>query len=121
MPGISKIIFANAYIGKYSLAASSLSFVNTIYVARKYGHDEVKKILLNVASFVEVCDLDARVVVDALMSGWNDCEDALQHGTAIRAGTDCIITRNKKDFVQAAIPVFTPQEFLEKEELDRIL
>lgn len=40
--------------------------------------------------------------------------DALQYATALRAEADCIVTRNGKDFAFAALPVYTPDEFLDK-------
>jgi len=38
----------------------------------------------------------------------------VQYATAKRNGMDCIITRNKKDFLLPDIDVFTPSEFLEQ-------
>ena len=46
-------------------------------------------------------------------SGWKDYEDATQHRSAIDEQADCIVTRNKKDFKAAQIPVFEPQEFID--------
>lgn len=40
-------------------------------------------------------------------------EDGMQYQAAIDAGCDCIITRNKKDFGFAKIPVMTASELLE--------
>ena len=50
----------------------------------------------------------------ALGSPMKDYEDAIMVQTAIRVGADCIVTRNLKDHRLAALPVFSPEEFLEK-------
>lgn len=50
----------------------------------------------------------------ALGSSMKDYEDAIMVQTAIRIGADCIVTRNLKDYRLAALPVFSPEEFLEE-------
>lgn len=47
-----------------------------------------------------------------LSSDWKDYEDATQNATALRADGDCIVTRNKKDFTNSSLPVYTPAELL---------
>ncbi|WP_369811555.1 hypothetical protein [Palleniella intestinalis] len=37
----------------------------------------------------------------------------MQTNVAIEGGCDCIITRNKKDFIQSEIPVYAIKEFLD--------
>ena len=48
-----------------------------------------------------------------LSSDWKDYEDATQNATALRAEADCIVTRNKKDFSNSPLPVYTPAELLD--------
>lgn len=61
--------------------------------------------------------VDERTVRKSLSatSGFRDIEDAMQHYAALQTGCDAIVTRNVKDFTQADIPVYTPDEFLAKE------
>jgi hypothetical protein len=37
----------------------------------------------------------------------------VQNATAIRANADCIVTRNKKDFTDSTLPIYTVKELLE--------
>ena len=83
-----------------------------MYVAHKYDYHNVKKTLLTIAEFVEVLDLKSCTVLEMLSSDWKDYEDATQDHTAIMAGSDCIITRNVKDFKDSILPVYTVEEFL---------
>ena len=108
-------IFALGYVGDIQLVVSALSFVNTVYLAKKYKYpsDKVHGILRLIADFVEVADLRGKSVVDMLNSKWKDYEDATQYCSAIDENADCIVTRNKKDFQNSEIPVFTVAEFLE--------
>lgn len=109
-------VFVLGYAGEVQLTVSALSFVNTIYLARKYKYplDDVYSKLRLIADFVYVADLRGQNVVDMLSSGWKDYEDATQHRSAIDEQADCIVTRNKKDFKYAAIEVLSPTEFIEK-------
>lgn len=109
-------VFALGYSGEVRLLVSALSFVNTVYLGRKYKFptDEIFDKLSMIADFVEVADLSGQNVIDMLSGGWRDYEDATQYRTAVDEQADCIITRNKKDFKASNIPVFTPTEFLDR-------
>ena len=48
----------------------------------------------------------------ALTSDISDYEDAVMVETADRAGIDCIVTRNIRDYVGAPMPVYTPEQFV---------
>ena len=95
---------------------SALSFVNTIYLGKKYKFpsDEVLAKLRMIADFVDVVDLRGQNVVDMLSCGWKDYEDATQHRSAVEEEADCIVTRNKKDYKASTIDVLTPSEFFSK-------
>ena len=109
-------VFAIGYAGEAQLVVSGLSFVNTVYLGRKYKYpmDDVLSKLRMIADFVDVADLSGQNVVDMLNSGWRDYEDATQHRSAIDEQADCIVTRNKKDFKASTLPVLTPLEFFNR-------
>lgn len=109
-------VFALGYAGEVQLVVSALSYVNTIYLGRKYKYpmDQVYSKLRLIADFVDVADLSGQNVVDMLSSGWNDYKDATQHRLAVDEQADCIVTRNKKDFMASSIAVFTPEEFFDQ-------
>jgi predicted nucleic acid-binding protein len=109
-------VFAIGYAGEAQLVVSALSFVNTVYLGRKYKYpmDDVLSKLRMIADFVDVADLSGQNVVDMLNSGWRDYEDATQHRSAIDEQADCIVTRNKKDFKASTLPVLTPLEFFNR-------
>jgi predicted nucleic acid-binding protein len=108
-------VFALGYAGEAQLIVSALSFINTVYLGRKYKYplDEVYAKLRMIADFVDVADLRGGNVIDMLSSGWKDYEDATQYRSAIDEQADCIVTRNKKDFKAAQIDVYEPQQFLD--------
>lgn len=107
-------VFAMGYAGDAQLLVSALSFVNTVYLAKKYKYplNEVFEKLKMVSDFVEVVDLQGQNVIDMFDCGWRDYEDATQYRSAIDEQATCIVTRNKKDFEASTIPVLNAAEFL---------
>jgi len=45
-------------------------------------------------------------------SEFKDFEVAVQCYSAINAKADCLITRNKGDYITATLPILAPEEFL---------
>ena len=55
--------------------------------------------------------VNERIIDQALVSDFDDLEDAMQYFSAISAKVDVVLTRNKKDFIEISVPVMTPDEF----------
>lgn len=103
-------LMALGCMGKIKLQTSALSYVTTMYVAHKYGYQNVKESLMALTQFLDVQDLQAKTVIEMLSSNWKDYEDATQNQTALLSNADCIVTRNKKDFSLSSLPVYTANE-----------
>lgn len=103
------------YKRRINLFATSLSFINGIYVSRKsIGKDVALEKVKILRTAIEVSPMSSIEFDRALSLGMKDIEDALQYCSAISAKCDLIITRNKKDFPQdGEIPILTPQEFFD--------
>ena len=108
----ARMLFAYGYSGRLTLVLSSLSLVNAVYIARKYGYVDVRERLDDITEFVEVVDLRKEVAKRALTCEWKDYADAVQYMSAIKENADCIVTRNKKDFGKSVIPVYTIEELM---------
>lgn len=108
-------LFTLADYKKVKLYVSSLTFANIHYLlAKVHGRDNARKILIQFKVLVEVLPLDDKIIELALSSDFNDFEDAIQYYTALENGLNIIVTRNKKDFKTAKLPVLTANEFLSK-------
>ncbi|MBW6490443.1 MAG: PIN domain-containing protein [Lentimicrobium sp.] len=99
---------------KITAYASSLSFSNLYYVLRKFGtHKKVIASLRELADLLEILKVDDDTIKSTLGSDFKDFEDAVQYFTALSCKkTDCIITRNIKDYKDISLPVMTPETFL---------
>ena len=73
-----------------------------------------KKTMKKIMLFVLALCLCFTAIGAAFARDWKDFEDAVQYTVAESNGVDCIITRNKGDFEEDAIPCYTPQEFIRK-------
>jgi len=98
-----------------SLFISSLTLAHTHYILSKHqSANETRKTLIRFKVLVTVLPLEDKIIDLALVSNFNDFEDAIQYHTALDNKLDIIITRNKKDFKNSEIPVFTVKEYLNR-------
>ena len=106
-------IFQLGSNGTHQLFASDLTFANVAYLLRKsMTLDELYSKLSILRTYLQVAGMGEEAVDEALRLRHKDFEDALQYASARQIQVDCIITRNKKDFIISDIPVWTPDEFL---------
>lgn len=91
---------------------SYLSVANFAYIMRKLPVSQLNDIILRICDIFQVVDNTRDQILLTLQSGFKDFEDGLQHQCALASNCDCIISRNKKDFVTSSIPVMTASEFL---------
>lgn len=111
----AQVLFTKADRKKLKLYISALTFANTYYILSKYySSSEAKKKLSKFKVLVEVLPTTDKIIDLALASDFNDFEDAIQFYTALESNLHVIITRNKKDFKNNLIPVFSAKEFLKK-------
>ncbi len=96
------------------LTAKSVTDVYYILRCSIHNEEEVRKLLRILFTLFDVEDTFSTDCQLALGSPMKDYEDAIMVQTAIRVGADCIVTRNLKDYRLAALPVFSPEKFLEK-------
>jgi predicted nucleic acid-binding protein len=112
LEAISKIATL-ATSSEYELVATPLSFGTVNYlIAKEYGQNRAIQKLREFKIICSVCEMDEPIVEQGLHSNMKDFEDALQYFSALKAGSDVIITRNAKDFKNSHIPIMTPTEFL---------
>lgn len=108
-------LFWKAEEKQLDAVVSPESFSNIFYVLRKfYTVELIVTKLSKMRSLVEVENLRGSAIDQALVAGWSDFEDAIQHFYAIDSSCEAIITRNTRDYKKAKLQVFTPFEFIEQ-------
>ena len=116
-PAFSKFaiaIFDLAEKHKVKLFTSSYSYATTHYLLKKYmGEKELRAVLYSLLDFIDIISIDLSIIKKSLLSNHKDFEDAIQ---IFAAGSikslDFIVTRNIKDFKDAGVTVFPPDELI---------
>ena len=107
-------LFTLAYQKKITLFVSPMTYATASYLLQKHGKEGMRKLLNNFRQLSQITTADERVVDAALASSFDDYEDALQYYSVLTRNVDVIVTRNKKDFTSASIPVLSPAELLKQ-------
>ena len=95
---------------------SSSAITDILYVLRRAVKDAevVRRKYESLRKRISILSVTESDIDKAFDRDWKDFEDAVQYTVAESNGVDCIITRNKTDFEENAIPCYSPQEFFEK-------
>lgn len=97
----------------HEIYINAMSFRDIEYVIRKLPNDKdnVKKALNGVYKLVtKIIPLTPDDAINAIFDYEKDFEDCMIDSSCQSASLDCIVTNNKKDFVNAKSKVFSVQE-----------
>lgn len=87
---------------------------NVYYLLRKTGsHQQILDKLKLLLTIIDVVDMNKNTVLNALNSGFNNLDNALQNFAADEQGEiRVILTRNTKSFSKSTLAVLTPKTYL---------
>lgn len=92
---------------------SGVSIATVYYLARRIsGHDQAIEAIRTLTAVFAVAGIDQQVVHVGIAMDLKDFEDALQLASAVRAGAECIVTRDERGFAGASIRVCSPADFV---------
>lgn len=99
--------------GSCDLCASDITFTTVSYYAKKNRtKEQLYDVLQSLRSFIEIVP-SGKVAIDwALLQKSRDFEDSVQYYSALRSGSEYIISRNVRDYPYNDIPAITPHDFL---------
>lgn len=105
-------IFLGVHAGDFKVYTSGNSITTAYYILCKYMEEkQVRMALADLLEYVEVIPLSHSMLRSALMSGFADFEDAVQHQSAASIrNIGCIVTRNLRDYRKSSIRVVSPEE-----------
>ena len=99
--------------GAHEGIVADFTFCTIAYVLRREKTvEEMRAALRGIHDILSVVPVGPRAIADAIASFRGDFEDEVQLRSALAAGADAILTRDKAGFSHAPIPVMTPTEFL---------
>jgi len=110
----AKEIMVRAARRQITVFVSPITPINAFYTTRKEkGKDIAFQTVEDFLKLVEIAETGKQVLQNAFALNFNDYEDAVQHECATAENLDAIVTRNTKDYKNAALPVYSPTEFLQ--------
>ncbi len=92
---------------------SAISFNNIYYVIRRLRtRQAANRMMVLLRDTFTPISLDKQILDQAIDSGFDDLEDAIQYFSAVRAEADCIVSRDASAFPRSDLPVLAPAELL---------
>lgn len=109
-------IFDHCQRKDIKMYTTSHSIATLHYLAKKtVDEKELRSIIYDILDTVSIIAITENIIKKSLKSSHKDFEDAIQITAAQSIESmNCIVTRDLKDFKNAEINVFTPDEFLNK-------
>ena len=88
--------------------------VPTMYylMSKAIGETQARSFLPVLLDTFEIAPVGISLLTDALTPDFADYEDSVIHEAAKRMYADGIVTRNQRDFRNAAIRIYAPEELL---------
>jgi predicted nucleic acid-binding protein len=107
-------IFTRLQNNEFEAFVSPITPINVFYTTRK-EIDRATAFLAveSLLKSVQITKSNNQTYQNALSVNFKDYEDSVQHESAIAENLDAIVTRNTKDFVNATVKIYSPNEFLE--------
>ena len=112
----AQTIFLAAANNQFIGCITAKSVTDIYYLTHRCTHDDkaARVVLSKLFTIFDVLDTAGMDCRHAIPSAITDYEDAVMVETAVRTESDCIVTRNGRDFQKSGVPVYTPEEFLHK-------
>lgn len=110
----AQTIFLHAANKRFEGFITAKTSTDIYYLTHRYTHSDKDtcKILSSLYLLFDMLDTMGIDCRKAISSDLSDFGDAVMVEMALRAGMDCIVTRNIKDYSKSLIPVYPPSEFL---------
>ena len=112
----AQTIFLAAASNQFIGCITAKSVTDIYYLTHRSMHDDkaARTVLSKLFTIFDVLDTAGMDCRHAIPSAISDYEDAVMVETAVRTESDCIVTRNGRDFRKSDVPVYTPEEFLQQ-------
>ncbi len=96
------------------LYVSASAITEIYYIANQALRDkaEVKSLIVKLIKVVSVAGISEDEIQKALALPWKDFEDSVQYSVALLQKMDGIVTRNPKDYKEAEMKVWDPEEIV---------
>jgi predicted nucleic acid-binding protein len=106
-------LFQQIELGNLDGSIAATTITNIFYIVRKSeGRDVALAAIHRLLIGLQFCAVDRQTVETALNLGLKDFEDSIQLACATLNQLDGIVTRDRKDFLDSNLPIYSPTELL---------
>jgi len=107
------LLLAKVEMGDLQGYLCATSITTIFYLAaRVKGRSTATQMIESLLRLFEVAPVNRFVLEEALQGESSDFEDAVLYASAELVGVDAVVTRDRKGFESAKMPVFSPVELL---------
>jgi predicted nucleic acid-binding protein len=107
-------IFVKLQNSEFEAYVSAITPINVFYTTRKEkGKATAFSAVEELLKLVRITKSNNHIFQNALLVAFNDYEYAVQHECASAENPDAVVTRNVKDYQNASIKIYSPDEFLQ--------
>jgi predicted nucleic acid-binding protein len=111
--GVASKLFALVDNGCIEGSICAAAVTTVYYIAAKsFGNRRARDQVHGLLSLFAVAPVDRDVLDAALDLDFSDYEDAVLHEAARATGATAIVTRDRDDFANSAVPALDPHELL---------
>lgn len=102
-----------AFTGYLKAFITATTVTDIFFIVKKHKNKLMAmEFLTELIGFVDISDVNKKVVLESLKSEFTDIEDAIQEFSARNNNIYTIVTRNTNDFRKSELQILTPKEFL---------
>lgn len=106
-------LFVRVERGELTGLLGATTITTLHYLAAKVvGVGQARQAIEKLLLLFEIAPVNRAVLATALRLEFNDFEDAVLHEAGRHAGAQGIVTRNPRDFKQANLSVYSPEELI---------
>jgi predicted nucleic acid-binding protein len=109
----SEALIKLAESGLFTPLLCATTVTNIYYIGRKqYGNEHAVAQIKTLLEVFEIAPVTQTVLSRATTLMFSDYEDAVQHAAASAAGATAIATRDLKDYENATLSIYRPEELV---------
>jgi len=110
---VASVIFSLIDKKKIKGYITASSVTDIYYVLKKQVRNDIAKdFIADLIEVIDVINVDKNIIVEAILLKMKDFEDAIQVSAAKNNKIRIIVTRNKQDFHDSDLEVYTPEELI---------
>ena len=91
------------------LSATTITTLDYL-ISKTKNKKQAKTEIIKLLAIFKIAEVNSKVIELSVNSEFDDFEDAVQYYSGECCGAESLVTRNTKDYKNANLPIYTPEE-----------